>query len=53
VHLGVPPEVACTVEVRGRDPLAPVARMLTRLAPYAVRGDLRRAGRILEGRRAG
>jgi uncharacterized protein YndB with AHSA1/START domain len=45
-------EVACVVEVRGRGPLAPVARVLTRLAPYAVRSDLRRAGRILEARPA-
>ena len=41
--------VAAEVSVTG---LGPVGSVLTRLAPYAVRSDLRRAARILSERRA-
>jgi hypothetical protein len=40
-------DVEPTVELRGRGVLAPVARVLGLVAPYAVRGDLRHAARRL------
>ena len=40
-------DVEPTMELRGRGVLAPVARALGLVAPYAVRGDLRHAARRL------
>jgi hypothetical protein len=46
-------EIGYDARVRARGLLAPVGLLVTRVAPLAVRSDLRRAGRILEGRAPG
>jgi hypothetical protein len=43
----------CTVRADARVTGPVVGRVLTRLAPYAVRGDLKRAARILSERASG
>jgi uncharacterized protein YndB with AHSA1/START domain len=43
-------EVAFTMSLAGRGPRAPLARLLGAVAPYAVRGDLRRAATALSRR---
>jgi uncharacterized protein YndB with AHSA1/START domain len=39
-----------TMTLRAAGPARPLALLLSALAPYAVRADLRRAARLLEGR---
>jgi hypothetical protein len=45
--------VDATFVVTGRGTARPVGPLLTRIAPYAVRSDLRRASQILSERAAG
>ncbi len=41
-------EVAASMEVRAAGPLKPIGLVINRLAPFAVRSDLKRAAAILD-----